>query len=262
MLYNTDINEDDSDEVKSNKLDELAKRSHIGNINPIRYRGYYYDVESSLYYLNTRYYDPQIGRFINADEITILDETRSQIHGLNLYMYCGNNPVGMIDPSGRAFFATLFIAMLVGAAIGGITNAVGSAVTAGINGQDMTAAFFGGLVGGAIMGIGIAICVSFSAIGLGAVGIGLGTVIGALGGFAGSITQQSILGEEINRNTAGIEAGVGALYGLIGSIQGVVFAKSALETIGVYAISTVLGLGKWIFDMMGRTIISSSKKAR
>ena len=62
-----DINASDSEEVKSNKLDELAKRSHIGNINPIRYRGYYYDVENSLYYLNTRYYDPQIGRFINAD---------------------------------------------------------------------------------------------------------------------------------------------------------------------------------------------------
>ena len=78
----------------------IAYNTNIGNINPIRYRGYYYDVESNLYYLNTRYYDPTIGRFINADEITILDETQSQIHGLNLYMYCGNNPVMMIDPSG------------------------------------------------------------------------------------------------------------------------------------------------------------------
>ena len=132
MLYNMDINEDDSDEVKSNKLDELAKRSHIGNVNPIRYRGYYFDVESRLYYLNTRYYDPEIGRFINADEITILDETQSQIHGLNLYMYCGNNPVGMIDPSGM-FFITSFLIGL------GIAAAVGATVGAGAKNTKMIA---------------------------------------------------------------------------------------------------------------------------
>ncbi len=49
-------------------------------------------VETGLYYLNLRYYDPETGRFISPDTLTILDETRSQINGLNLYMYCGDNP--------------------------------------------------------------------------------------------------------------------------------------------------------------------------
>lgn len=85
----------------SNNLDYT---NNIGNVNPFRYRGYYFDTETSLYYLNTRYYDPTIGRFINADEITILDETSSDIHGLNLYMYCGNNPVMNVDPTGLSWW--------------------------------------------------------------------------------------------------------------------------------------------------------------
>ena len=63
----------------------------IGEINPFRYRGYYYDEEISLYYLNARYYDPEIGRFISADRIEYLSP--ESINGLNLYSYCGNNPV-------------------------------------------------------------------------------------------------------------------------------------------------------------------------
>ena len=85
----------------------------IGCINPIRYRGYYYDNETGLYYLNARYYDPSIGRFIS---LTILDETKGHINGLNLYMYCNNNPIMYVDPSGcLAFF---IITAIIGAVIG------------------------------------------------------------------------------------------------------------------------------------------------
>ena len=65
----------------------------IALLNPFRYRSYYYDVETGLYYLNSRYYDPQIGRFINADDISILSEGKDFFNGLNLYDYCGNNLV-------------------------------------------------------------------------------------------------------------------------------------------------------------------------
>jgi len=61
--------------------------------NPFRYRGYYYDFETNLYYLNSRYYDSEIGRFINADDINILDSTQKFGNGLNLYVYCLSNPV-------------------------------------------------------------------------------------------------------------------------------------------------------------------------
>jgi RHS repeat-associated protein len=70
----------------------------IGNINPIRYRGYYYDVETGLYYLQSRYYDPETGRFVNADNIVPkLSET---MQDYNLYAYCADDPVNNEDPTG------------------------------------------------------------------------------------------------------------------------------------------------------------------
>ena len=75
----------------------------IGYINPIRYRGYFFDNETSLYYLNARYYDPKLGRFISPDTLSILDDTMGEINGLNLYMYCGNNPVNRFDQNGYAW---------------------------------------------------------------------------------------------------------------------------------------------------------------
>jgi len=67
-------------------------------INPIRYRGYYYDAETGLYYLQSRYYDPEICRFVNADN----QLATGNITGLNLFAYCGNNPVNTLDPTGEA----------------------------------------------------------------------------------------------------------------------------------------------------------------
>ena len=78
---------------------DLTDSSHIGNRNPFRYRGYFYDVETGLYYLQTRYYDPEIGRFLNMDDISYADP--EQFHGLNLYAYCGNDPVNKIDIYGN-----------------------------------------------------------------------------------------------------------------------------------------------------------------
>ena len=72
----------------------------IGHINPFRYRGYYYDVETGFYYLQTRYYDPTICRFINADDYELV-ATLATIPGqLNMYAYCNNNPIMYTDPTG------------------------------------------------------------------------------------------------------------------------------------------------------------------
>ena len=70
----------------------------IGVYNPFRYRGYYYDTETSLYYLNSRYYDPNVGRFLNAD---IYINANGDLIGFNMFAYCGNNPVNASDPLGR-----------------------------------------------------------------------------------------------------------------------------------------------------------------
>ena len=71
----------------------------IGAKNSLRYRGYYYDIETGLYYLQARYYDPVTGRFINADDISNLGAD-GELNGYNLYAYCGNNPVMGYDPYG------------------------------------------------------------------------------------------------------------------------------------------------------------------
>ena len=78
--------------------DNSSYNNSVAKLNPFRYRGYYYDTETSLYYLNSRYYDPSIGRFINADDISYIQPT--EINGLNLFAYCGNNPVMYVDPDG------------------------------------------------------------------------------------------------------------------------------------------------------------------
>ena len=72
----------------------------LANINPIRYRGYYFDSETDYYYLRSRYYDPDICRFINADYYIILCLTNSYTVGLNLFAYCCNNPINQIDLCG------------------------------------------------------------------------------------------------------------------------------------------------------------------
>ena len=71
--------------------------STLGVANPFRYRGYYYDTESGLYYLQTRYYDPAVGRFINADGFT---STGQGFLGNNMYAYCLNNPISFVDSLG------------------------------------------------------------------------------------------------------------------------------------------------------------------
>ncbi len=79
-----------------------SNNKFIAELNPFRYRGYYYDIETGLYYLNSRYYDPEIGRFINADDISYLDP--ESINGLNLYAYCVNNPTNLSDETGCAWW--------------------------------------------------------------------------------------------------------------------------------------------------------------
>ena len=72
--------------------------SGVGLLNPFRYRGYYYDTETDLYYLQTRYYDPEAGRFLSQDDVSYL--APDNINGLNLYAYCANNPIKNIDALG------------------------------------------------------------------------------------------------------------------------------------------------------------------
>ena len=83
----------------------------VGYNQPFRYRGYVYDEESGWYYLQSRYYDPSLGRFVSSD---VYLSTGQGVLGHNSYAYCLNNPVNGADPSGKAAAA----AAIGGAAIG------------------------------------------------------------------------------------------------------------------------------------------------
>ncbi len=76
----------------------------LAAVNPCSYRGYYYDQETGFYYLQSRYYDPEIGRFLNADEVKYLNSSNSMV-SCNLYSYCNNSPVFSNDPDGHVALA-------------------------------------------------------------------------------------------------------------------------------------------------------------
>ena len=72
---------------------------NLSTLNPFRYKGYYYDTETKLYYCNSRYYDPETSRFINADGV--VSGTGESVHGYNLFAYCFNNPINLDDANGN-----------------------------------------------------------------------------------------------------------------------------------------------------------------
>ena len=116
------------------------------------------DSETGLYYLQSRYYDPQTCRFVNGDSIL---DTRD-INTLNIFAYCANNPVNNQDPNGNFFF---------GALIGGIIGGVAGAVTALSKGKSVTAGFITGAATGATIGF---VCDVVASGGISAVvGVGL-----------------------------------------------------------------------------------------
>ena len=96
--------------------------THIANINPFRYRGYYYDVETKLYYLQSRYYDPETCRFINADDANII--LFNEQKAINLFAYCKNDCVNKVDHYGfiaiELTAATLSVALAALCAIAAI----------------------------------------------------------------------------------------------------------------------------------------------
>ena len=93
---------------------------NISEINPIRYRGYYYDSERGLYYLNSRYYDPFMCRFLNADGYVT---TGQGVTSFNMFTYCLNNPVNMYDPNG-CFGISIGIGKIIAAAVAFVVVAV------------------------------------------------------------------------------------------------------------------------------------------
>ena len=153
-------------EVLDGNGNKNTSETFIGNINPFRYKGYYYDKESNMYYCQSRYYVPEWGRFLNSDLIEYLDP--QSINGLNLFTYCGNDPINRFDSTGHSWksfwngvgnwFEEHWVEVLVGTAFI-VTGAVVTALTCG-TGTTAWAAFGSALLSstiqvGASVGVGI-----------------------------------------------------------------------------------------------------------
>jgi len=119
------------------------------SLNPFRYRGYYYDSDLGLYYLNSRYYDARNARFISADDTDILQERAQELLGSNLFSYCDNNPINLKDPTGES------PANIIGGILGGATGAALGHLLAkllGLKGWKKWALIAAATVGGATLG--------------------------------------------------------------------------------------------------------------
>ena len=116
----------------------IASYGDIAAINPLRYRGYYYDTETGLYYLQSRYYDPVVGRFINADSYA---STGQGIIGYNMFAYCGNNPVNTADYQGEWFV------IVIGSATGALVSGVSTAIQGGSRDEIIVSAICGAFSG-------------------------------------------------------------------------------------------------------------------
>lgn len=158
--------------------------------NPFRYRGYYYDTDTGLYYLQSRYYNPAWGRFLNADGYV---NANGDLIGFNMYTYCSNNPVMYADPTGESIVLTaLILGAVIGAAIGGTlggTIAYNAAKSEGLEGSDLLEATLQGVGKGALIG-GVA-----------------GGLIGASGGAAFVYGLTSVAGSTMITSTSTLVLG-------------------------------------------------------
>ena len=190
--------------VQDGNGQEITSAEHIANLNPFRYRGYYFDSETGLYYLQNRYYDPQTCRFVNGDTTDIL-EAKGDLYDKNLFAYCDNNPVARVDYGGDIWH------WLAGVAIGAGVGAIVSGTVSAISQYATTGEIDWGVVGvnaisGAISGA------------IAATNIGLGASIGVNAALGGGtyVAEQAVKGEKVTFEGVVVSTASGALSGLIG----------------------------------------------
>ena len=156
----------------------LTSEGSLAAANPIRYRGYYFDAETGLYYLQSRYYDPAVGRFINADNYATTYKTST---GANMFAYCLNNPANCKDDGGE--LANWLVGGVIGAVIGGL-----SALAAG---ESFAAGALQGAVSGALAGAAVDVALAVIAVPVAGV-----VIAGAIAFTGGAVA--SVVGEEVH----------------------------------------------------------------
>lgn len=239
-------------EVRDPNTGQLIVGDMSSSVSPYGFTGQRHDASTGLYFYGGRYYDPQLGRFIQPDTVV---QDLSDPQFLNRYSYVRNNPVNMVDPTGNFAFLAVLGAMLVkaaiGAAIGAFTSVALGAATGQIHSFKDVGRFAAvGAATGTVGGVG---AFAFGAGGLGLTGIAKG--IADFGTFVGA----GALGGGIDSEMSGGSFGQGALYGaaLGGAVYGIgigfsAFARTAIgEQIGDAALG---GLKKLANSSAARAI--------
>ncbi len=221
----------------------LVDTDGIATLNPFRFKCYYYDTESGMYYCQTRYFVPEWGRWLNADSPNFLQF--DNINGMNLFAYCNNSPVMYSDPSGEF---VLGISMLIGALVGGIFGAIEGGISAKVAGRNVGWGIFLGALGGAVIG-GVAG-------GLGASGALTGlkliktvVAVGSISLFVGGANEyfnQKINGEETNWGNifyAGIKSSVSNSLSFLFANYLSPLAKDAFDIFGATLGTSIIFFG-------------------
>ena len=193
----------------------LTKSGSMADINPFRYRGYYYDNETGFYYLQSRYYDPSTRMFINADDYEIVSTLAQTVGQLNMYAYCNNNPIMFTDESGHGILLSTILGAVLGFISGGLSYSNGEFKwdwDAAVNG--FITGTITGFLGGAISGT------------LGALGSTLGkTTRMFFQGVSNSlvsgliyIAQQVIINGDVSFTNLSLSMEIGFMSGMVGII--------------------------------------------
>ena len=173
----------------------------LGRQNPLRYRGYFYDTDTGLYYLQSRYYNAEWGRFVNADDTDVLTAKQTNIPQNNLFAFCENNPVHRIDDNGE--FWHIIAGAVIGGLVSGIVTAVTSwAETSKVDWEGVAVSAAAGAVSGALAATGVGL-------------VGQVVANAAISG-AENVISQARSGNEFNEGEFAMSVAIGGLSGLAG----------------------------------------------
>ena len=230
--------------ITDNNGNAITNPNHIGNLNPFRYRGYYQDTETGLYYLMSRYYDPITHRFINADGYF---QAGTSILEANTFAYCGNNPTSFSDPTGTFFLESV----VFGFGAGLICNVAGQLLSGvGFSNIDWGSAVISGLTGAVLGGIDL-------------LGLGVMASSALKGGvsFWGSMVNSTCHGDdfELSLGEAAVNglASVGFSIASGGNLSGSRYKNTSISD--AYNRSNTVNIASNIYDV-GSSVVTTTKK--
>lgn len=214
--------------------------SFVNNVK-FRYRGYYYDDETGFYYLQSRYYDPSLCRFISTDQYELLSVLSDSLGEINLYSYCGNDPVNRIDTDGcnwdwNKFWGWVVTSVIAVAAVAAIVVVVTGTVASG------------GLLGAVLVGAGVGALV------------GMGGSIIAQGGFKNAnpwqVAKAGAVGAIIGGVSGAASYGVGTIGEFFGQQFGLALSDSTHLASGIkfgkiFSTQFLMGAGKVVGGTIG-----------